>query len=293
MTLLGAVLALLAATMFAVGSVAQHRAAATTASGAALNPGLLLRLVRRPLWLVATVADVTGMGLQVVALALAPLVLVQPLLVCGLLLAVPLAALVDHRRPTTRETVGMLLCSLGILVFVLVSHVRGGRDRISFPEALPLLLVCLLLVGVTAVGSARLAKGPARAVLLAAVCGIFYGVSSALVKLVVPGLSSPWSLLGDWAVYALLLIGGLGFLLNQSAFQAGGLAAPLATLSVLEPITGVVVGLTLLHEHVAQGPLALLAYALATAGVCCGVVLLAGRAPRVGTVPETPARAAA
>jgi drug/metabolite transporter (DMT)-like permease len=276
--LLGAILALLAATSFACCAVAQHRAvlqSPTSADGAAgaLDAGLLLRLVRRPLWLLGTLADVFGFVLQVLALALAPLVLVQPLLVCGLLVAAPLSALVDRRRLTWAETAGVLLCSGGLALFVAVANAEPGRTSVPFSSGVPLLVVTGVLLVAGVAGAALLPKGPPRSVVLAGLCGVFYGVCSALVKLVTPDLS-PGVLLTNWALWSLIVIAGTGFVLNQTAFQTASLAAPLATLTVLEPVAALVVGLTLLHETVASSPGHLAVYAVAAVCVIVGVVLL-------------------
>jgi drug/metabolite transporter (DMT)-like permease len=110
-------------------------------------------------------------------------------------------------------------------------------------------------------------------VVLAGLCGIYYGIASALVKLVTPDVS-PRALLGNWALWSLLVIAGVGFLLNQTAFQTTSLSAPLATLTVLEPVAAVLVGLTLLRETIASGPGSLAVYALSGVLVVGGVVLL-------------------
>ena len=47
-----------------------------------------------------------------------------------------------------------------------------------------------------------------------------------------------------------MLLGALGFVLNQRAFQAGSLTASLPTLTVVEPFVAAVIGVTLLHETV-------------------------------------------
>lgn len=277
--LLGGVVALAAAVMFAICAVAQHRAVLQSPSNAAggaaqaLDTGLLLRLVRRPLWLLGTAADVAGFVLQVVALALAPLVLVQPLLVCGLLVAAPLSALVDRRRLTWQETAGVLLCSGGLALFVAVAQPGPGRDVVPLASGLPL-LVCSGVLLAAGIGAASLLpRGPSRSVVLAGLCGVYYGISSALVKLVTPDLS-PRALLTNWALWSLLVIVGVGFLLNQTAFQTTSLAAPLATLTVLEPVAAVLVGLTLLRETIAKGPGSLTVYAVSAVLVVAGVVLL-------------------
>ena len=46
------------------------------------------------------------------------------------------------------------------------------------------------------------------------------------------------------------MLGGLGFVINQRAFQAGSLTASLPTLTVVEPVVAAIVGVTMLHETV-------------------------------------------
>src|SRR5438270_13488624 len=99
MTVLTVVAALLSAACYALASALQHRAAYHETQHPALDPRLLWRLIHRPLWLTGQIADVAGMVFQTLALASGALALVQPLLVSGLILSVPLAAALDRRRP--------------------------------------------------------------------------------------------------------------------------------------------------------------------------------------------------
>jgi hypothetical protein len=85
-------LALGAATCYALSSALEQRAAKQERPYRSLDPRLLVRLVRRPLWLAGWAPDVAGTGLQAAALHLGALALVEPLLVCNLLLAIPLEA---------------------------------------------------------------------------------------------------------------------------------------------------------------------------------------------------------
>ena len=75
---------------------------------------LLARLVRRPLWLGAIALAVAGWPLQLVALSLAPLTLVQPVIAFGVILLLVLAARMLHERIGTREWV----CCAGIVLGV-------------------------------------------------------------------------------------------------------------------------------------------------------------------------------
>src|SRR5215467_13061974 len=70
--------------LVALASAAQAKATKEVPVSKTLHPRLIIDLMRRPLWLVGIGATVAGLGLQVVALAFGPLLLVQPLLVTAL-----------------------------------------------------------------------------------------------------------------------------------------------------------------------------------------------------------------
>src|SRR3954447_24397456 len=115
-------LALGAAASFAVANVAQMWAARRTEAPEGLSATLLIRLLRDPIWLLGLVASVAGFGMQAVALYLAPVVFVQPLIVTELLFALPLAAAVGGTRLGRREWTGALLVAAGISLFVAVGQ---------------------------------------------------------------------------------------------------------------------------------------------------------------------------
>src|SRR5215471_12244058 len=95
---------------------------------------LLARLARRPLWLGAIALAVAGWPLQLVALALAPLTLVQPVLALGVVLLLVLAARILHERIGGRE----LLCCAGIILGV--SGIAWAAPARSTSHAGPLAL---------------------------------------------------------------------------------------------------------------------------------------------------------
>ncbi|MGZ6826070.1 MAG: hypothetical protein ACXVGH_04710, partial [Mycobacteriales bacterium] len=72
---------------------------------------------------------------------------------------------------------------------------------------------------------------------------------------VAAGRFGDWpALFGSWAVYGAVAVGLLGLLLAQVAFQTGDLGAPLAALSVVEPVVAVVLAVTVLHERLPTSP---------------------------------------
>src|SRR6476659_408225 len=90
-------LALAAASAFAAATVAQHRGA--TDAAADPNGGLLRRLLRQRVWLAGHALAIGGLLLHAAALRSGRLVVVQPLLPSGLVLALVFGVLVDRRHP--------------------------------------------------------------------------------------------------------------------------------------------------------------------------------------------------
>ncbi|MGH9295061.1 MAG: DMT family transporter, partial [Acidimicrobiales bacterium] len=95
-------LSLAAAMAFALAAVFQQHAAAAQPPEHSMRFSLVWRLAHRPLWLVGIAASVLGTFLQLLALWRGSLVTVQPLLVCGLLFALPINAIWMHRRRPER-----------------------------------------------------------------------------------------------------------------------------------------------------------------------------------------------
>ena len=89
--------ALLAALVLGISAVADQRSTKRVKPHGRVAR-ILLDLVRQPLWLAAIGANIVGFALQVVALALGSLAVVQPLLVCDLVFAVLIARWLAARR---------------------------------------------------------------------------------------------------------------------------------------------------------------------------------------------------
>ena len=122
-----------------------------------------------------------------------------------------------------------------------------------------------------------------RSLWLATACGVDFGVTAFLLKIVpdtlTRGFGDP---LSQWPLYLLVIVGPLGFLLNQSAFQAGLLIAPvLALITALDPLVSIGIARVWLDESFASSPGDLAAEALSLAVMTGGVIVLAHRAPQV------------
>lgn len=281
-----ALLSLGAAVLYALTSVLQQSAAETVGAERSLRPGLLADLVRRPRWLLGGAAEIGAVFLQFLALRRGSLLLVQTVLVAGLLFAIPMAAALRRRRLATRDWLGTVLTVVGLGVFVTVARPTAGRGQAS-PGAWIAALGLSGAVVALLVLRAPNGPGPRRATMLGAACGVLFGLDAALIKAsgnlldrgVVQALSS-------WEPYALVLLGGYGFLLAQSAFQAGPLPASLPVLTIADPLVAAAIGVLAFREHVASGTAAIFGEAAAVVAMVAGVFILA-RSPLVVAEPTT------
>lgn len=276
-----------AAALFAVGAAVQHQEANAVDPGA--HASLLLRLARRPVWLLGLAADGGAIALQAVAFGFGSVPLVQALLVAGLPLAALLSALLQHRRMLRPEVVGTLLCAPGIaLLAPALSATPSGHAPSRASAVLAGLVVAALVVPLLAL------RGRPRwgGVCAGTAAGCVTGAGSVLLA-VIAGRFGHWSaLFGSWAVYVGVAVGLLGLLLAQIAFQTGDIAAPLASLTITEPVVAVVLAVTVLHDELPRSPASVTAAVVGALLCGVGVVALARSAQRTAVgieVAERPA----
>ncbi len=249
---LAAALALLAALFLAIASAAQQRAASRVSDDRSEGLALIKVLVRRPLWWGGTLCDVGGFLAQAAALGFGSLLLVQPLLVTTLLMALPLSARWAGRRLRRSDWVWAVLLATALAVFVATGEPTAGLDRAGAARWVPAgIVLAVLLAGCLLVAGVRRRH---RAVALAAATALLYGLLAALTKAVVSLLpGGPLAVLTSWETYALVAAAVIGTVLQQSAFQAGGLAASLPTITVGEPVVAVAIGAVVLDEQLRSG----------------------------------------
>jgi drug/metabolite transporter (DMT)-like permease len=247
---LAVTLALTAAFLFAVSNVVEHQVATRVPDDHSLRLRLLVVLARRPAWLGGFASDVGGYGAQAAALGFGALLVVAPLLACGLLFSLLLEAGVHGRRLPLRDAVAAGLLCGGLAVFLAVGSPTSGHFAASAGAWAPAAAVAFGVIGVCVLAQRRL-QGAARATALGLAGGMAFGVNAAMTKTVVHVLGSddPVSVFWHWELYALSILSVGGLLIVQSAFQAGPLAASLPALEVTEPIVATFIGVVILHEQ--------------------------------------------
>jgi drug/metabolite transporter (DMT)-like permease len=269
-------LALGAAAAFAVANVVQTQAARRSDSPDSLSPRLLMSLLRDRIWLIGLLASVIGYGLQAAALFLAPVVLVQPLIVTELLFALPLAAALKGARLGAREWVGAGLVAAGISLFVFVGDPAGERTNI--PARTWLLTTVCVVAGVAALaqfaGASR-HRPMLRGTALAGAAGICFGFMSVLTKVVghqfgddgVRALTRPQP-------WLLAVIAITGLLLAQTAFRIAPLSVSLPVIDVGEPLIGSLLGVLILGERIGLGAGTVVGVAFSGLAIVVGIATL-------------------
>ena len=293
---LSVVLALASALAFAAATVGQQRAAARSSDEDARGAGFVWQLLRSPSWIAATAGNAVGYALQAAALGIGSVVVVEPILVTSILFALPLSARLAHQRlPSTAMGSGLLL-SVSLSVFVILGDAGKGLDRGSHEGWLIVTLVGMPLVAGCLV-FAHPRSGAVRASLLAIAVGLLGGVLAVLTKTVVDAAAGGGlHLLATGETYALVAVGLVGTYLQQLAFQAGALQASLPIMTVLEPVSAAVLGVTLLHEQLTAGGLRLTAVGAAALTMTVAAVVLArvhARSPATATAAAQPQRSLA
>ncbi|WP_245172831.1 DMT family transporter [Streptomyces achromogenes] len=258
---LSVLLSVVSALAYAGGAIMQEQVAVSSAGSAP---------VRRPGWWGALALNGLGGALHVVALAYGPLSLVQPLGALTIVFALPMAALCVGRRAGATAWRGALMATAGLagllsLVGSSATHSLTAAQRLAVAPAAGAAVAALAFAGLA------VHRHPAvRSVLLATASGVAFGMSSVFTKTVAVDWTHGISL---GALPSLGVIGAFsvaGVLLSQLSYRHGGLAAPLATLTVVNPVLAAAVGVLMFGESFRHG----------TAGTVlalgCGVVAAGG-----------------
>ena len=283
------VTALVAALLFGISSVADQRSTKLVKTERALSPAILLDLVKQPLWLMAIVTNLAAFALQVTALSLGSLAVVQPLLVFDLVFAVLIGRSVlwdpskfpeGAKRWDPLLLAGVAAATLGVAGFLAIGQPTAGRADVGFSVLVPLAVGLVVLVGGCLAVAAR--NENLRPLALALGCGVCYGVAAFSVKLVTTEFGGgPARVFTNWPIYVLAITGPVGFILNQDAFQQGRFLAPVqAILTTTDPVISIALSILWLGSRLQSSPAAITGVVLSLLLMTAGVVITARQAPQ-------------
>ena len=202
--------------------------------------------------MIGFVSEPGGFAASAAALAFGAVVFVEPIISLGLLISMLLGALIGHRNLRRHDWIAAGVLCAGVSLFLYETSPTGGRDLVP-PLRWAIAAPCIAVVVVACVVAARgSSSGPARHAARHR-RPVAFAASAMLTKAFVHYLGEgPFAWAPHWEPYAMAVTILLGFLLVQSAFQAGSLAAAVAGIEATEPVVAVVLGVVLLDEHVAR-----------------------------------------
>ncbi|HET6530959.1 MAG TPA: DMT family transporter [Actinoplanes sp.] len=214
-------------------------------------------------WAGAAGLTLLGGATHTVALGFGTVGVVQALGTLTLVFALPIAA-VRTRTPISAgawRDAGLTVAGL----VVLMTLAEQPAPTVALSGDAGRYLALGTVAGVVALGVVawQTTVPVVRSLLLAGAAGLVFGVSSVITKAVL----ASFSVAGGAAVAGLAVT---GYLLGQAAYRGGGLAAPLAMVSVANPVVAATVGLLVLGEGFRFGA------AGAAAAIAAGLMSAAG-----------------
>jgi len=282
---LGIALAVVGACCFAVGVTLQHQGVGLVRTGETLHPSSLGALIRIPRWWLGVASSSVGAVLHAVALGIAPLTVVQPVGVLALGLTAIINARVSGQQLTRPAVLAIGASTGGVVVFLLLASGNVTASVVPASAELRAGVPVMLAVFVLALVAAR-SRGRGRGLALSTAAGISYGFTSLLMRAVAQDFDSGG--LGGVAIgsiAAMALAMALGGWFMQQSYAAGPPQLAVASVTVVDPIVAVLIGVVLLGETTSVswwiGAGEFIAGAIAVAGVIAlaGTQLpLAGRA---------------
>ncbi len=236
---LGLILALVSATAINLGFLLQQRGLVCDAARARGMRELVRSALRSRTWRAGQALGWVGFAVQILAVAIAPLSLVQAFAASGLALSVPLAAAFFGHRVTPRQTAAVLLTAAGLASLPL--GLSNGTDHLQTGA-----LIACSAAAASAAATVCIPRAPA---IRAIAAGIFYGVADAAIKAV----SVTWSthgasaLLSGWTLVA--LVGTLGgFLAFQASLRDGDAITGISLMNALATVIALASGVLAFGE---------------------------------------------
>lgn len=271
--------AVLGALCSAIGAQLQHQGVRSETKDKDLGLRGIGRLVHNRKWLLGVAVLTACAIMQILALALAPVTIVAPIVV----LALPAVAILNARASGTRldavAIVAILASTLGVAVFVTLASVSATPT--TFPDS-GVLLACQLvgaavvLFGV--IGALR--EGITRCVMLATGAGAAYGLVSILVRDVTYTFQTAgFGGVTPISATALVVAFAVGSWFIQLAYASGPPDVVVGCQTVLSPMVATAIAIGLLDETTDAGGATGIGLVAGALVAIFGVILLARHHP--------------
>jgi drug/metabolite transporter (DMT)-like permease len=248
----------------------------------ALRASLIGRLVRNPRWLIATLIGLLGWPLEIAALLMAPLTVVQPCLASGLVLLLVLGVTRLGETPGRREYGAVGAIVLGVAGIAWAAPERTTSNAGAVPIAIALFLVTIPVVAPYVVRG----RPDAAGTLAIVAAGFGYAWTAIASKLLTDELSA-----GSLFVAAIWLATaaaseGVALLSEMSALGRRPATQVAPVMFAVQVIVPVILAPLIFEESWFATPGGGAALVVAILFVLTGVIALAG-SPAVGAVIDS------
>ncbi|WP_449277414.1 multidrug DMT transporter permease [Leucobacter sp. GX24907] len=286
--LLGIPAALLGAALLAFGAQYQSRGLNKVerltgeSAGAGLSIRHLLSMLRRPSWVIGTALLGLAVVFQVLSLSLAPLIIVQPIGVVGLVITSVLNSRMSGVRLGGAAQLCIGLAVAGVVIFVTVAAFSASDNPVT-DQHLIVILIAFAAVLSVAVTLFLLFRHRSFALVYIVGAGVLYGFVATFAKTVI-GRFQQQDFDGlTWLCVAALVTGALlGMVFVQNAYSSGPPDLVVAGLTVVDPIIAILIGITVLGEAAGASWISVLGFLISGAIAITGVLGLARYHPQVG-----------
>ena len=251
---LAIVLVACASLMFAGGATLQQQGVSgivdQTASNRSMSLRQMLRLLRSRVWLAGLGVSIAGGLTHIGGLTLAPVTVVQPVGVLSVPWAVLFGARISRTWPPARLWVAVGATFVGVAGFTAISTSSAVEGTWFSDLQVVAAAGVVVIFGLVLAAFGRFGAPRWRCLMWAAAGSFFYGLSSALIRvltvLLAPGC---WARPVFWAV-AVIWLGGyaVGGWMVQQAYANGPAEIVVGAMTTIDPIIAVSFGLTVLGE---------------------------------------------
>jgi hypothetical protein len=251
--LLAIVLAVLAAVALAFGAQFQNQAVSTSREKhiqpkVSLSIRELINLLIKPRWVSGTSLMFLAMLLQLGALSLAPLIVVQPIGAIALVITSLLNARYTKTKLNRATMLAIGLSTFGVGGFVVTASQVAAQVELTDENLLRvLLLFVIILVAFAALFFIFGKKAQALTYILGA--GVLYGFVATLAKVTIQRLyQMDYDILTLIAVVSMIGAVLLGGWFVQNAYASGPPDLVIAGLTVIDPIVAIAIAIGILGE---------------------------------------------
>ncbi|MFC8302172.1 DMT family transporter [Specibacter sp. NPDC057265] len=244
--------AIAGAFFLAFGAQRQGSAVSNNTGGLALGGAGFLRLFSNTRWVVGLLLLGLGTVLNVVALTLGTLTVVQPIGAIALVITTVVNSRDQGIRMNRATVVSITACVAGSALFVLMAvNVVRESTHVTLEQELTVVLL-LTVVVIFFSGILVLFRRRLKSFFYIVGSGVLFGFVAVLTRIISKQIFDPnglYLLNVQWySVLAIAAAGGLGSWFVQSAYASGPPDLVIAGLTVIDPIVGIAIGIAILSE---------------------------------------------